>query len=216
MKYTALKKHFQNLPFFTVQSLKLLHEPMRTLQNQLRLWIRQGSIFHLRRGMYTLSDADRTVTADPLVISANMVSPSYVSLEWALSHYGLIPEQARQITAVTTQKTQHYVTPLGTFLYRHIKTELFNGFYEERTSEGFTYLIATPEKALFDFLYYQMPMIHLKNTDIFESSYRFQNLAQMDWNQFMRYVKTSNSKKMFKIANLIKSWAHHLADEISV
>ncbi len=38
---------------------------------------------------------------DPLVLSGLISGPSYVSLETALSTYGLIPERVEEITCIT-------------------------------------------------------------------------------------------------------------------
>lgn len=43
-----------------------------------------------------------------MIFSHGLVNPSYISLEYALSYYGLIPEEAVVITAITTKKTQSY------------------------------------------------------------------------------------------------------------
>ena len=206
MKYSAFKLHFQHQPYFTHQSLLMLRCPMQTLQNQLRLWERRGDILRLKRGWYTLADHDRKVVADPLVIATHMVMPSYVSLEWALSHYGLIPEQARVITSVTTQKTQGYVTPIATFQYRSIKVQGFGGFVEKKTSDGFVYFLATPEKAVVDFLYYHLSEMDPENTDIFEKSYRFQHLDTLSWDRVFAFAAQLGSKKLGVIVAKLQEW----------
>jgi len=46
-------------------------------------------------------------------LCGELVNPAYISLEYALSYYGLIPEEAVVITAITTKKTESY--DLGRF-----------------------------------------------------------------------------------------------------
>ena len=70
-----------------------------------------------------------------------MKKGSYVSLQSALEYHGLIPDHA---PSVTTGRPQTYSTPLGVFIFRHVKRELFFG-YEEKDSAW----VASPEKARF-------------------------------------------------------------------
>lgn len=81
-----------------------------------------------------------------------MYSPSYVSLESALSKYGFIPEGVFQIISCTTRKTQSFETPLNSFKYRHLKAELYFGYHLEAWGD-YHYAIAEPEKTLIDYLY---------------------------------------------------------------
>jgi predicted transcriptional regulator of viral defense system len=73
-------------------------------------------------------------------------------LETALSFYGIIPEQAFAITAVTTIKTKTYKTLQGVFFYKTIKPKLFFG-YRIIPQKGRPILMAELEKALLDLLY---------------------------------------------------------------
>lgn len=89
---------------------------------------------------------------DLLIISNRIYSPSYISLQWALSYYRLIPEGVYTITAISSLKTQHFNTPIGAFSYRHLKPSLMFGYRLIR-HENATYKIAEPEKLILDYLY---------------------------------------------------------------
>ena len=80
-------------------------------------------------------------------------SPSYLSLEWALSHYGLIPEAVHVFTSVASRVTRMFENPLGRFEYRHIQQSLFTGF-TRRELLGADVYMEQPEKAVLDFLYF--------------------------------------------------------------
>lgn len=88
-----------------------------------------------------------------MFIAKEIYSPSYVSLEYALSIYGLIPERVVDVTSVTTKKPIEFKNKLGVFIYQHIKENCFTGFIEKEDENGLVYFIATPEKAVADFLY---------------------------------------------------------------
>lgn len=115
-------------------------------------WQRKGYIIKLIKGCYVFRPAN--FDQSMLFLAANkMVRPSYVSLESALSRYGLIPEQAFAITSVTTQKTHTYETDKGYFTYKSIKENLFFGYQVFRQNSRPPVLIAEAEKALLDLLY---------------------------------------------------------------
>jgi hypothetical protein len=87
-------------------------------------------------------------------ISNLIYSPSYVSLESALSYYGLIPEAVFSINSVSTRKTAVFKTPLAVFNYRKIKKSLFFGYILQKYNNK-SYKIASPEKAILDYFYHR-------------------------------------------------------------
>ena len=88
--------------------------------------------------------------------AANLIyGPSYISLQFALSFHGLIPETAVQVTSVTFKKTRRYHTPLGDFIYRSVSFKYYPyGILRQGEALGAPYLIACPEKAVMDMLYF--------------------------------------------------------------
>lgn len=79
-------------------------------------------------------------------------SNSYVSLESALSHWGLSTQSSVSLTCVTTGKPKEYRTPEFTITFRTISRRLYWGFVEKQTRYS-KYAIAEPEKALLDWIY---------------------------------------------------------------
>lgn len=78
---------------------------------------------------------------------------SYISLQSALSHYGMIPEHVPVVTSVTGGRPEKLDTPVGRFLFRHVQSRNFFGFVEREIAPGESVRIARPEKALADLLY---------------------------------------------------------------
>lgn len=99
-----------------------------------------------------------------------------MSTEYALGFYDLIPEKVEDVTSITTKKTAKFTNAFGTFLYQHVKTDLFFGFTQIEDENGFPVLIAEPEKAMLDFIYLNLQDFKDKGKDIFSLSYRLQNL----------------------------------------
>jgi hypothetical protein len=123
------------------------------VRRQLSRWTSSGRLYQLRRGLYSLAPPFQKVRPDPFVIANHLVRPSYISLQSALSFYGLIPEAVPVTTSVTTGRPGFFSTPLGDFLFRHIQVPLFRGFDVLEPSGRQPAFVAIPEKALLDLLY---------------------------------------------------------------
>lgn len=78
-----------------------------------------------------------------------LVQPSYISLESALSYYSLIDQFPYAITSVTPKQTRKKKVRNKTFVYSQISSKLYWGYVKENN-----FLIATPEKTLFDLIYF--------------------------------------------------------------
>lgn len=112
--------------------------------------VKAGDLIRLKRGLYCVNPKFTGETVD-LMAAANCLhdAPSYISLETALSYYGLIPEAVMGMTSVVTGRSKRFTTPIGWFSYQTIPEKLFG--IGVRTVKG--HLIASPEKALCDYLY---------------------------------------------------------------
>ena len=76
--------------------------------------------------------------------------PSYVSLQSALYHHGMISQIPSALYAVSIARTRTYSTALGAVSVHHVDPSFFFGYQAAGKGPG---KIATPEKALVDFLY---------------------------------------------------------------
>ncbi len=203
MKYLEFKNIYNKFPYFYSSNLISLNEPLRSLRKQLNEWTKKGLIIQLKKGLYTLNDEDRMVPLNREIISNVLIEPSYVSLEYALSYYGFIPERVGQLTAVTPKKTQEFVNKTGVYSYRSIKNKAFLGFREEQTSSGFSFFIATKEKAIVDFLYFNVLTLPNFTKKIFEENYRLQNIEALDEGKLNEYASFFNNKKLEKLVSLL-------------
>jgi predicted transcriptional regulator of viral defense system len=112
---------------------------------------KKGQLIRLKKGFYVLSKDLLGKEYSPQIIANLLYGPSYLSLEYALSYYNLIPERVEIFTSVTTQKNKLYETPLGVFSYKHLTPSLYSlGVTLQKTTDERSFLIATPEKALMD------------------------------------------------------------------
>ena len=153
MKFSELLETVGDLPLF--QGSLLLagdHDP-GDVRRQLSRWKGSGKILQLRRGLYSLASPWRRVHPHPFLIANELHHPSYVSLQSALAHHGMIPEGVPIITSVTTARPMEFDTPFGRFAYRHIRQEVFFGYGRVTLPRGQEALLAGLEKGLLDLVY---------------------------------------------------------------
>jgi len=112
---------------------------------------KQGFILQLKRGLYVLPD----VLPPDVYIANRLYCPSYISLEFALSYHGVIPETVYEITSVTTKSTSRFETLGKVFSYRKIKKAAYTG-YEIQKQQGLSFNIANAEKAFVDTNYLRL------------------------------------------------------------
>jgi predicted transcriptional regulator of viral defense system len=153
MKFEELLTIVEDEPVFETSLLLSGNVDPVDVRRQLSRWAGNGRLYRLRRGLYALAPPYRKVKAHPFVVANRMVRPSYVSLQSALAIHGLIPESVPVTTSITTGRPGEFSTPLGTFVFRHVRTPLFQGFREVEMDTLQSAFVATPEKALLDLLY---------------------------------------------------------------
>ena len=114
------------------------------------MMVKEGKLIRLKRGWFCVNPKYSKKNINHGVV-ANILYEglSYVSIETALSYYGLIPERTMGMTSVVTGRSKTFRTPIGWFSYKSIPEDLFP--IGVRSVEG--YLMASPEKALCDYLY---------------------------------------------------------------
>ena len=153
MTFDALLRIVGALPWFDLVTLKTLVPRERdTLPVQLYRWKQAGRVIELRRGLYALADPFRRAPLHGPAVASALCRPSYLSLEWALSWYGVVPEKAGTFTSVTTRERRTIRNELGVFTYRTVTPALFFGHTVARIVDA-EVRIATSEKALVDLWY---------------------------------------------------------------
>lgn len=124
-----------------------------------------GDIVRIRKGLYAFATPLRR---QPIVREqlANLIyGPSYVSLDWALSYHGLIPERVAAVTSVTTGRSRHFDTPFGAFCYQMLTPARYAVGALLLPKEAPAFLMASPEKALVDKVWMDKRFAGLRVTD---------------------------------------------------
>jgi hypothetical protein len=194
--WTTFLNRFADRPLFHTSMLAIFGTPSPHRQVQLARWTKAGKLTQVRRGWYLIAPPWRKKEIPIPYIANHIVNPSYLSLEWALQYYDMIPEYVPNPTSITTERGIR-ISALDTlFIYHHIKPAYFNGF-RQIDLDNHNLNIALPEKALFDKLYIflQKNRFSVQWLD----SLRLQNIETFNFNRFESYfseVKGGNLKKI--------------------
>jgi len=206
MKLQDLKKKLNEYPYVTDAVFYTQGAARKTIKNQLVEWCKKGHVIKLKKGIYTLNNEERKVGLSKKLIANVLYHPSYISLEYALEYYQMIPEAVFSVTSVTPKKTQKFSNPFGQFVYKNIKRNLLFGYISMKYEFNYDILIATPEKALLDFFYLKTPFTMEIEDSYFEESLRLQNIEQLDNTKMEIMAKKFNSVKINKILRAFLKW----------
>lgn len=111
-------------------------------------------VLRIHRGLYCLSNRYTQRPIDPFELAQRIHGPSYVSLETALSYHGWIPEAVHAITSTSLGRSRTFNTPVGLFSFTRVPLlRLFAGVSRASAEGGGSFFLATPLKALADYVY---------------------------------------------------------------
>lgn len=142
----------KKLYVFNAKDIRVLFGVSATaVAGLLHRYKKRGFVLQIKRGLYVLPDL-----LPPDVYLANkLYGPSYISLEFALSYHGAIPDTVYEITSVTTKATRRFKTLGKVFSYRKIKKTAYTG-YGVQKQRGLGFYIADAEKAFVDVNYLRL------------------------------------------------------------
>ncbi len=144
----TILKQFKNIPF-THSNLVSLFLEYNNPNDKISQLLKNKEIIKIKKGLYILgNDYEESISRE--LIANHIYGPSYISMESALSYYGLIPEQLYDITSVTTKSTKEYITERGCFSFIKSPIALYKiGIVSEQVNNH-SFLIASKTKAICD------------------------------------------------------------------
>ena len=119
---------------------------------KIRALEKDGQLIRLKRGLYVVNSEVSGKPINACLCANHIYGPSYVSQQWALRWYGLIPEQVYTMTSVTTKHTRMFENVLGRFTYEQVKPEYFAIGVNSIEEDGISFMMASREKALCDMI----------------------------------------------------------------
>ncbi len=156
-KFINPVRSLPRLPF-DYSCLMWLLRSYRSPRDKVSLMLRNGEIVRIKKGLYILAP-EYGGEVDVKIIANLMYGPSYISLDFALQYWGLIPERVEVVTSITSKRNKFYNTPVGSFSYKYLhKSKFSHGVLWKRApapsrlgrdaETGF--FIASKEKAICD------------------------------------------------------------------
>ncbi|MBI9010159.1 MAG: hypothetical protein JEZ05_09065 [Tenericutes bacterium] len=143
----------------TIEDLKKDYSSYSDIPGKIRRDVKEGKLVQIVRGLYETSK-----NTPGYYLSSYIYGPSYISFEYALSYYGLIPERVTAYTSASfnKRKTKIYSTSFGNYIFKDVPKLAFPHEINIIEENGYVYHIATKEKALCDKLYDAKPVYSIK------------------------------------------------------
>ena len=194
-----------NIPL-TTASVASLFPDLKAGNQKVRGLELSGKIIRLKKGLYVVAPSVTGVALSTELIANHLYSPSYVSMSSALRYYGLIPEAVYTMQSMTVKHSRSFETPLVRYEYRQVDREVFHIGVTSISRGNYSFLIASPEKALCDLIACS-PKVNLRYlTDVdryMEEDIRLdtEDLRNMDAGIFRQYAEAG--KKAGSINTII-------------
>lgn len=155
MKTIELKNALPLSIFSHEMIYSLLEKSISNVNEKISNLVKNGELVRLKKGFYTFSKLYQTKPINLISVANTLYSPSYVSFDYALSYYGMIPERVSEVTSATSKNEKLFDTPIGRFSYKKISLDAYSlgidWIYDDIEGGRF---IATAEKALCDKIKY--------------------------------------------------------------
>ncbi len=202
------QKKLEKLPFFNKKTAQVLIDKRGdNLDKKIQRLLNKKYLINLKKGLYVskvyLNKIDN-INNYSEYIANQLRKPSYLSLDYMLSKYNLIPEIINVWTSITKKSTRKYENYLGNFVYKNVKEELFCGCKKIKVGNYEIYR-ADKSKAMFDFLYLKSNLSNdLKNELEKGLRLNWNVFSEKDIKNFEKYAQKADSKKMSRILSIIK------------
>lgn len=185
--------------------LRSLFSDYRFPRNKIAHLEQTGKIIRLKRGMYVVSPNISKQLLSVELVANHIYGPSYVSMESALRYYGLIPEKVHTIRSMTANRSRIFENPVGNFKYITVSDSYYSiGINQQSVENKYTFLIATPEKALCDMIT-ATPQLRIQSKkaliSYLEEDLRFEmsGLDHMNIAIIRKCINTGKKKEVLKL-----------------
>ncbi len=121
-------------------------------RDKIRGLIKNKDILRVKKGLYVLGK-EYNKPYNKYILANQIYGPSYITGQTALAFWNMIPERVEIIISMTMKRKKLFETPIGRFSYLYCNKKVFNiGINLEHADDQKKILIASPEKALSDFI----------------------------------------------------------------
>lgn len=143
--------------------LKYSRENIKNADTKIAREVKKGNLIKLKNGLY-----ETDPKTNGMYLGCVLYGPSYISFDYALAHYGLIPERVVKYTLATynKKKKKEYKNQFGIYIFQDVPKECYSVGIDLVIEGNYSYQIASPEKALCDKLYTLPPIKNLSDMEI--------------------------------------------------
>ena len=150
MDIQAALKELSNQPL-THQLLAGLLKDYKRPNDKILALKADGLIEPVKKGLYIAGRSLGPERPESALLANHILGPSYLSMESALAHYGLIPEKVFAVTSMTTKASRKFQTNIGLYSYTNLPLPYYAfGLATVSLSKDQQAIMAIPEKALCD------------------------------------------------------------------
>jgi hypothetical protein len=197
---------------FDYQQLTACLAHLSKPRDKIHKLLAKGDIVRIRKGLYVFGHAYRRQPLSREVLANLIYGPSYISLEYALSYHGLIPERVSTVTSVALGRSRTFDTPVGTFTYQSLSLPCYAVGADLVESSAGWFLIACAEKALADKVWTDKRFSGTRRSDFqpyLEEDLRIDRalLAGLDRSRFSRIQQAYGSHKIGNLFRFLDSLA---------
>lgn len=188
-----------------LSALKEYKDPQRRRHDLLKKKI----IIRVKKGLYIWHPSFAQGTYSKEILANLIYGPSYISLEYALAFWKLIPERVETVTSITFKKDKTFSTSVGKFTYRYLNKNAYSiGINQVEVKNQRFALMASPEKALLDYI-----ALNVKNNGGSFDELLFEDLRidKSDWSQLK--VENLLAYGANYRSRAIKSFCHYIRKE---
>ncbi len=148
--------NFAQTAYIESQNLKPLLTDYTNPDDFISRMVKSGKLVRLKNGFFLITEKIANSPVPYEQIANLLYGPSYISFEWALSFYKMIPEGVFVVTSTSSSQSKVFNTQVGTFEYIYLSHSRYAIGIDQKENKLGRFLIATPEKALAD-------LIHMKS-----------------------------------------------------
>lgn len=190
-----------------IKTTAMLKEELKDYKapsNKILNMVKNEELFPIVRGLY---ETDNSTSG--YLLAASIYNPSYLSFDFALSFYGLIPEAVYTFTSATFNKNRKrkFNTPFGNFMYRDVPKDVYPLGIKVMHEGDYSFLIAEKEKAICDKLYSLSPKASIKdleNTLFNELRIDESEFNNLNKEKLIEYAKLYNSTNLKFLTKILK------------
>lgn len=163
-------------------------------------------LIRLKNGFFLIAEKIEHSPVPYEQVANLLYGPSYISFEWALSYYGMIPEGVYVVTSASATKSKVFNTPVGTFDYIYLSHHRYAIGIDQKENGAGRYLIATPEKALADLVHLKSKELEGKNLliDLIEARRMDEDLLKnLNKKHLLEIAENYRSKAVMNLVNVL-------------